>query len=182
MGWGMRITSDAAQIAIRRLSSLSVLIVLSIFLAQCESQPTLLQGGAGSPEELVQMALDRLAVLDTAGLQALRITRYEHDSLIVPNHPIGKAPRELVDLNLVYQMMIQTNIKGLRRALDDFGGNRYTVVSVDFPDTLEQYGPFRLYRTTIATVRDSVGNEFVLPIFGTIFEAEGRYKFAAYID
>ncbi len=168
------------RIAVTRMALVG-LAVLTII--QCgKRQPSLLTGGADSPEGLISLALEYLHDLDTAGMQSLRITRYEHDSLFIPNHPLGKAPKEMIDLNLVYGMMIQTNIKGLRRALDDYGGLRYELVNLDFPAPLETFGPFTVYRRTVATVRDSVGQEKILPIFGEIISDGNRYKLAAYID
>lgn len=165
------------------LASLSLMGFALLTFVQCGTkQPALLKGGGGSPEELITLALGYLHDLDTAGLQSLRITRYEHDSLFIPNHPLGRAPKELTDLNLVYQMMLQTNIKGLRRALDDYGGLRYELVKIEFPAPLETFGPFTVYRRTVATVRDSIGQERVLPIFGEIITDGIRYKLAAYVD
>jgi hypothetical protein len=158
------------------------LILLSIAHLSCGNRPTLLTGGGGSAEELVQLALDRLAANDTDALDALTITRFEHDSLLIPEMPIGKAPKELTDLNMAYVMMRRTNMKGLRRAIADYGGNQYDLVKVEFPKPIERYGPFTVYRETVATVHDTTGAEFVLPIFGSMVAAEGRFKLAAFID
>jgi hypothetical protein len=154
-----------------------------MFHVGCGKQtPELFKGGGDSPEELISMALERLAIKDTAGLQALRITRYEHDSVLIPNHPLGKAPKEMVDIDLAYKMMIQTNTKGLRRAIDDYGGMRFKLVKLEFPAPLEVFGPITVYRRVEATVRDSTGAEFVLPIFAEILTDGHRYKLAAYQD
>lgn len=167
----------------RLLVRLTTIGLMVLTLVHCSKKaPELLKGGAESPEELISLALKGLRDLDTAGMQALRITRFEHDSLFIPNHPLGKAPKEMVDLNLVYQSMIQTNIKGLRRALDDFGGLRFELVKVEFPAPLEVFGPFTVYRRTVATVRDSLGEEFVLPIFGEVITDGHRFKLSAYLD
>lgn len=157
-------------------------VAATILFSSCENKPSLLHGGADSPKALIQLSLERLAINDEAGMDSLTITRFEHDSLLIPEMPIGKSPKELTDLNMAYVMMRRTNMKGLRRALADYGGNRYMATKVEFPKPLEVYGPFTVYRETVATVRDSIGNEFMLPIFGSIVSDGRRYKLAAYID
>lgn len=168
--------------AARMLNHWTLVALVSLFVTSCGKEPTLLTGGGSSAEQLVQMALDRLAVPDEAGMDSLTITRFEHDSLLIPEMPIGKAPKEMTDINMAYVMMRRTNMKGLRRAVADYGGNRFEVVKVEFPKQLETYGPFTVYRETVATVRDSTGAEFILPIFGSIVAAQGKFKLAAYID
>lgn len=165
-----------------RLRRYAVILVLSGLVTFCQDKANLLKGGGDSPETLIQIALDNLAVNDETGLDSLTITRYEHDSLLIPQMPIGKAPKELTDLNMVYVMMRRTNMKGLRRAVEDYGGNRYELKKVEFPKPPEIYGPFTVYRETVATVRDSSGNDFVLPIFGSMVSDDSRYKLAAFID
>jgi hypothetical protein len=156
--------------------------VAALILSSCWTDHELLTGGARSPEEMAQHALDALAAYDTSGLQSLCLTRFEHDSLLIPEMPIGKAPKELTDLNMAWVMMARGNAKGLRRALDDYGGAERTVIRVEFPKTPEVYGPFSIMRETLVTVRDPEGEEYILPIFGSTVEAQGRYKLAAYVD
>lgn len=160
----------------------AIFIAMCAVVTACETKPSLLSGGGESPEQLIQLALDRLATNDEAGLDSLTITRFEHDSLLIPEMPIGKAPKEMTDINMAYVMMRRTNMKGLRRAVADHGGKRYELAHVEFPKPLETYGPFTVYRETVATVRDSAGNEFILPIFGSLVSDGVRYKLAAFID
>jgi hypothetical protein len=160
----------------------AMILGLSITAISCESKPVLLKGGGESPEGLIQIALDRLAVSDETGMDSLTITRFEHDSLLIPEMPIGKAPEEMTDLNMAYVMMRRTNMKGLRRAVADYGGRHYEVKKVEFPKPLEVYGPFTVYREILATVRDSAGNELILPIFGSMVSDGTHYKLAAFID
>lgn len=169
---------ESIRLALRFVAALC----LFALLLACSDKPTLLSGGGRSAEELIQKTLDRLAVNDVEGMDSLTITRFEHDSLLIPEMPIGKAPKEMTDINMAYVMMRRTNMKGLRRAVADYGGKKLEVVKVEFPKPLEDYGPFTVYRETIATVRDSTGAEFILPIFGSMVAARGRFKLAAFID
>lgn len=170
------------RIRVRQLRLWSMVLALSIMVAACSDNPVLLRGGGDSPEQLIQFALDKLAANHESGLDSLTITRYEHDSLLIPQMPIGQAPKELTDLNMAYVMMRRTNMKGLRRALDEYGGRQYKLKKVEFPKPLEVYGTFTVYRETLVTVSDSAANEFVLPIFGSIVSDGSRYKLAAFID
>lgn len=161
---------------------IAVIIAMCAAVTACEARPSLLKGGGDSPERLIQLALERLATNDEMGLDSLTITRFEHDSLLIPEMPIGKAPKEMTDINMAYVMMRRTDMKGLRRAVADHGGRRYELKHVAFPKPLETYGPFTVYRETVATVSDSAGNEFILPIFGSLVCDGKRYKLAAFID
>lgn len=170
------------RIRMRQLGLCTMVLALSSMLVLCSDNASLLKGGGDSPEMLIQIALDKLAANNEGGLDSLTITRYEHDSLLIPQMPIGQAPKELTDLNMAYVMMRRTNMKGLRRAIEDYGGRQYKLKKVEFPKPPEIYGSFTVYRETLVHVCDSADNEFVLPIFGSMVSDGSKYKLAAYID
>jgi hypothetical protein len=126
--------------------------------------------------------LDAIALNDTTGLQALIVSRFEHDSILVPHMPIGKDTTGSKDLDLAWFMLEQRSIKGVRRALADHGGTRFQLVSVDFAKPTETHGPLRLYKGTTVRVRDVNGEEMVLGIFGSILESNGQYKLVSIRD
>lgn len=148
----------------------------------CSKDPTLLTNGSPSPEALCQRVLEALASYDTTGLDALRLTRFEHDSVLVPNMPIGQSGRES-DLNYAWFLLDQGSQKGIRRAMRDFGGMRLELVKAEFTGKREEYGPLVAHRGMQATVRNlDSDEEFILPVFKTVLEHNGQFKLVSVRD
>jgi len=156
--------------------SLALLIV-----AGCGKRQTRLAGTSGSPEEVCRRALEALKHNDTLGLQRLRLTEFEHDSLLVPQMPASPAGLER-DMDMAWRLLDQRSIKGIRRAMEDYGGRRFSLVKVRFTKPEERFGHLVAHKGTEVTVRDSSGVELVLPIFGSILEDNGRYKLVSIRD
>jgi hypothetical protein len=126
--------------------------------------------------------LDALAVSDTAGMHALHLTRYEHDSILVPHMPIGKDTTGKTDLGFAWYLLEQNSAKGVRRAIDAHGGRQFELVSVKFNKPQEVHGPLILHKGTEVRVRAEGGEEMVLGIFGSILEQNGRFKLVSIRD
>lgn len=165
-------------------SRLLIPLLVLVTLASCgkRQQPTLLSNASGSPEEACQRVLDALASSDAEAMHGLRITRYEHDSVLVPNMPIGQADPGTTDLAYAWFLLEQNNVKGVRRAITKYGGNRFRVVSVRFTKPSQRHGPVTLHKGTEVTVTDGEGVEQVLPIFGSVIEHDGRFKVVSIRD
>lgn len=157
-------------------------LVFLMLIVGCGKTGSGLSNTSSSPAEACQRVLDALASNDTTGIHALRLSRFEHDSVLVPNMPIGKTPTSMKDLELAWYMLDQNNQKGIRRALADYGGRRLKVISVRFTKPDEHYGPLVVHKGTEVTVRDEAGAEFVMPIFGSILEEGGRFKIVSIRD
>jgi len=158
---------------------------LTVGVAGCvqnQNDVTLLTNASDSPIEACQRVLDALANSDTTAMHSLRITRFEHDSLLVPNMPIGKAEAGTTDLAYAWFLLEQNNIKGVRRAIDDYGGRTFRVVSIGFTKPVQQHGPVTLHKGTEVMAEDSTGNEIPLPIFGSVIEHGGKFKVVSIRD
>lgn len=166
------------------LSRLLIPVLLFVTLSSCgqPQQPTLLTNASGSPEEACQRVLDALAISDAEAMHGLRITRYEHDSVLVPNMPIGQADPATTDLGYAWFLLEQNNVKGIRRAITKHGGKSFRVVSVRFTKPSQKHGPVTLHKGTEVTVKDGEGIEQVLPMFGSIIEHGGRFKVVSIRD
>ena len=157
------------------------LIALTLLTNCSEPPPSRISGMMGSPEKVCQKVLDALSASDTAALNGLLLTRFEHDSVLVPLMP-SPPPGVERDMNLAWLMLYEKNVKGIRRAIDDYGGQQFTLVGVKFTKPDKLFGELRAHQGTIVTVRDSTGNEFGLPIFGSILEDHGRFKLVSFRD
>lgn len=143
---------------------------------------TLLANSSSSAEEACQRVLDALAMSDTTTMHSLRITRFEHDSVLVPNMPIGNADPATTDIGYAWFLLDQNNVKGIRRAIDDYGGQQFRVAGIRFTKPAQQHGPVTLHKGTEVTVTDTAGTELVLPIFGSIIEHGHRFKVVSIRD
>jgi hypothetical protein len=141
-----------------------------------------LTNAQGSPEEVCQAALDALAANDAQALNALRLSRVEHDSILVPQLPIGKDTTGGKDLDMAWYMLDQRCAKGIRRAIADYGGQRYELISVRFTRPAERHGPLTVHRGTEVRVRDANGDELILGIFGSILQQDGLFKLVSIRD
>lgn len=154
-------------------------LLLGLLLIACgKSAPTRLQNTFGSPEDLIQRALQAIQEEDVAGLQALCISRYEHDSVLVP--AMGK---DSVDLDLAW-FLLQANVdKGISYALSVYGKRTLKLEKVEFGGTDELYGPITLHRIPrVAVTEPPSGEKFVMTCFGTVAEEDGRFKLVSIRD
>ncbi len=164
---------------------ISLVVAISGLLIGCSrksSDASLLTNASDSPEEACQRVLNALARSDADEMHELRITRFEHDSVLVPNMPIGRSDPSTTDLGYAWFLLEQNNQKGVRRAMEDYGGIRLRVVSVEFKKPVQIYGPVRLHKGTEVIVEDPTGAQFSIPIFGSVIEHGGKYKVVSIRD
>jgi len=158
---------------------------LAIALAGCSGKSTpgetRLTYASASPEDACRRVLAALAAEDAATLDSLRLTRFEHDSILVPQLPIAQNP-ETTDLMFAGYLHQQNNVKGVRRALADYGGLQLHLVEVKFTEPENRYGTLIVHRGTRVLVSDPSGTEFELPIFGSMLEDNGNYKLVSIQD
>jgi hypothetical protein len=150
-------------------------------MAGCGQRQVRLTNTSASPEDVCQKTLDALERKDTLGLQQFLLTKFEHDSILVPLMPLPPPGVER-DMGMAWYLLDQRSIKGIRRALDDYGGQRFAFVKVRFTKLEEKFGHLVVHKGTEVTVRDSTGAENVLPIFGSILEDNGRFKLVSIRD
>jgi hypothetical protein len=141
-----------------------------------------LSRASDSPEDVCRNVLEALAASDTVALHNFVLTRFEHDSILVPQLPIGRDTSGSKDLELAWYMLNQRSIEGIRRALADHAGQRLEFVSVEFKRPKEVHGPLTIHKGTQVKVRTENGEEVVLGIFGSILEQNGRYKLVSIRD
>ena len=156
-----------------------VVLLLGLLLFGCgKSNSTRLHNTFKSPDDLIQRVLQALEENDTAGLRALCLSRYEHDSVLVP--AMGK---ENVDLDLAWFYLAANIDRGVSYAISTYGGRQLTLVSVEFRKSREKYRALNLHRNPQVTVRDqATGETFDLPIFGTVAEENGHFKLVSIRD
>lgn len=136
-----------------------------------------LRGGAPSRDELVARFSQGLAAHDTAALSALLLDAQEFAWLYYPytvytHPPYQQAP------GMVWLLTVQNSEKGLRRALERFGGRepdgtRYSCATTEPQDLNVLHGDCAVRLAGDTTDRR---------LFGTIIERAGHFKFVSYAN
>lgn len=130
-----------------------------------------------TPEALVQAVLDKLAERDEAGLLAYMVTRDEHRELFWDQLPESKH----LPFDYARHLNLRNSTKGVRRAIEKFGGQEFEVVSLRFTGEPESYDGFTIHFVDDLTVRRvSDGVTGPLPILDVIVEWHGRWKLMNY--
>lgn len=163
-----------------------IAMLLTIPMSGCGTEPTgpTLTNASPSVEDLVNRALHALRTHNEQELHELRITHYEHDSILAP------LTRDSVwmanfDLPLAWSLLDMGCQKGERRALEDYGGDSLAYQSVSYrgPDEIYANGELILHRYPSVFLKDEkTGEVFESRLFGTIMELHGQFKLISIRD
>lgn len=162
-------------------SALPIDTLLRRFRATIPDTPTVLTGGATTPEALARALLSALAAGDTAKVRSLVLSRAEFAWLHYPHTKWTKPPYEMGP-ELVWLQISAASEKGLVRLIRRYGGSPLRFEALLCPDGTERDGP-----NTVATgcqvrfaAADSAARE--LRLFGSLLNRGGRYKFISYAN
>ncbi|MFN3427407.1 MAG: hypothetical protein ACK41G_07540 [Candidatus Thermochlorobacter sp.] len=136
---------------------------------------------ARTPEELIDMALEALAKKDTTTLKNLMINEYEFRNWLWPEFP-ASLPIMNISPDFAWQNLLQNSEKGLRRALEKYGGKKFSYVSHRFLKGQDYYQTFVVHTQTRVVVADSLGRQREMKELGSFVEMNGRYKLMSYRD
>ena len=130
--------------------------------------------GRKSPEALAEAALAALFTSDAEGLDALRVTREEYETLLWPSLP----DRDHVPFDFVWSITGPRSRKARREVVSEYGGLPLVLVSVDLGEKREEYDEFTLFQEARMTVRNpETGIEGLIPLMDVIVEMGGGWKF-----
>jgi len=152
------------------------MLAATALLAACQSH-TGFEHGYGSPATLAEAVLNGIAERDRPALEALLVTRAEHEDLLWDQLPESR------DVSFIFARDLneRNSRKGLERALATFGGQRFELVRIDLTDDAEQYDGFTVhYVDRLVVRRVSDGREGTLDILDVVVEYGGRWKLMNY--
>jgi hypothetical protein len=158
-----------------RLAALAIAAALGVFSTACVNSP--LSNSFASPEALAEAVLQALEQEDREALLELIVTREEHQNLLWDQLPESSH----LPFDYARDLNERNSDKAITAALDDFGGNEFELISIEFKEDSEEYEAFTLHFGAVLTVRrvsDSV--EGTLPILDVILEYGGRWKLMNY--
>ncbi|MCS7014182.1 MAG: hypothetical protein RMI34_06800 [Chloroherpetonaceae bacterium] len=140
-----------------------------------------LSHSARTPEELIDIALEALAKRDTATLKNIMINEYEFRNWLWPEFP-ASLPVMNISPDFAWQNLLQNSEKGLRLALEKYGGKKFSYVSHRFLKGQDYYQTFIVHTQTRVVIADSLGRQREMKELGSFVEMNGRYKLMSYRD
>lgn len=136
-----------------------------------------LQGGRQTREDLFKAVIGALGKQDTAALATLALTRPEFAYLYYPTTPQGLPPYDL-DPSLLWHMLVQRSDRGIRRALNTYGGQQLRLVSQDCGPRATQEGDNLVWGPCV--LRASGRGDTISLAISRIIERNGQYKVLSY--
>ena len=138
-----------------------------------------LEGGAASRDDLIRLFVDRLEAADTAALAALTLSRAEFAWLYYPTIPEAHPPYDLAP-GLMWFMLEGNSAKGLRRALEEYGGEPLAFAGYRCEGEPRMHDANRVHPLCIVRHLAAPGGDTLeIRLFGPILEREGRFKFVS---
>lgn len=160
------------------MKHLTILLFFQIlFLISCQTHE--LSNSCNSIDALAEKVLKAIESNDAQTLDGLRINQEEFKKYLWPEFPASKND---VPYDFAWDNLNGKTIKGLRRALSDYGTQTFELESVSFKEGIEEYPTFKIHTKTVLHVKDKVGNEKKLEFCGSIVERNGEYKLLSYRD
>ncbi|MBX7152862.1 hypothetical protein K1X84_14630 [bacterium] len=138
-----------------------------------------MSNSCNSIDALAEKVLKAIESNDAQTLDGLRINQEEFKKYLWPEFPASKND---VPYDFAWDNLNGKTIKGLRRALSDYGTQTFELESVSFKEGIEEYPTFKIHTKTVLHVKDKVGNEKKLEFCGSIVERNGEYKLLSYRD
>lgn len=160
-------------------SALPIETLLHRFRATTTDTPSVLNGGAVSPEALTRGLLAALEAGDTSAVRNLAISRAEFAWIYYPHAKWTRPPYEMGP-GLVWLQITASNDKGYVRLVRRYGGRRLRFEALTCPDTGLHEGPNVVIsgcRVRFAAA-DSAARE--MQLFGSLLNRDGRYRFVSY--
>ena len=142
-------------------------------------EPSALQGGAASRDELVEGIVRALEASDTAAFESLAVDRAEFAWLYFPDAPIARSPYELSP-SLAWFRLQEGNRQGVFRALRDFGGRDLGYQGYRCAVTPVQEGENRLWTGCLVALTNGPAGAASVPLFASILERGGRFAVLSY--
>ena len=140
---------------------------------------TRLESPYGRRDSLLAAFINALSARDTAALAAMTVTPAEFAYLYYPTTPQSLPPYDL-EPGLMWQLLQQRSERGIRRALDMYGGRKLRLVSYECGTTSSREGENTVVGPCVLRLRDAAGKSLTVGLLNQILERRGRYKVLSY--
>ena len=128
-----------------------------------------------SLDSLVRRFAIALETGDTTALRRMTLTRAEFAWLYYPESPQSKPPYEL-DADMMWDQIQTRSSRGLMRAVREYSPGHLDYLRFECEAVPMQLGAVRLYNGC-RVVHTYHGKPLAEPLFGSIIERDGQFKF-----
>ena len=125
--------------------------------------------------------MSALARQDTTALARMVISREEFAWLYYPTTSQGLPPYDL-EPALLWRMLVERSDRGVRRALQKFGGQKLHFVGYDCGSGSSREGDNTIWGPCTVRFTGPSGDSVSLRFFSQIIGRGGRYKFLSYAN
>ncbi len=133
-----------------------------------------------SPEAAASEVLALVQAGDAGALRDLALSEPEFRDVVYPALPASRPGRN-TSAEFLWSLMRQRSANSLALTVDRYRGRRLELVEVDFAGETTDYGPFRVHRETVLTVRQEDGSPAVVRLFGSMIEQKGGFKVFSFV-
>jgi hypothetical protein len=148
--------------------------------AGCGGGPPAFVNTFPSKEAAAGAVVQALAARDVRRLEALAVSEDEFKTRVWPALP-ASVPAFGMPADYAWADTAAKSHAALSSLVAANGGRRFEVERVSFGDTPRDYGPFRVHPRAQLEVRDATGARGTARLFGSMLEAEGRWKVFSYV-
>jgi hypothetical protein len=156
---------------------LCVLAALAIPLAGCGAPPPHARDSAPA---LARAVLEAVESSDVDALRNLALGEQDFREHVWPELPAARAERKL-PFSYVWGDLHQKSETMLRQMLAAHGGRHYELHDIQFLAGTTPYDSYVVHRESELLVRDGMGKERRLRLFGSVLEKDGRFKIFSYV-
>jgi hypothetical protein len=132
-----------------------------------------------SAEDLSRNFLKALANNDMDSIKALRLTKEEFCQYVFPELPASKLPN--VTCDFVWHQATLKSLGGLSEMYPEHKGKKYQFVALRFEKGTDSYPTYKVHKETHVVVRDEIGRQQELRLFGSLLEMDGKYKLFSFV-
>jgi hypothetical protein len=131
-------------------------------------------------EAAAQAVLDALWTRDPERLLRLALTEGEFRTTVWPRLPASR-PEMGMPLEYLWSDTAAKSRAGLAEVLQAHGRQRLRLDRIEFGGPAVDYGVFRIHPKTALLVRDQAGRRSRIRVFGSMIEADGRWKIYSFV-
>lgn len=145
------------------------------------NEVTQLGQAASSRDQLVSEMISAIENKDSTQLRARLIDDREFIDLYYPTSFYARQPYKQSP-ELLWFLMQQNSTKGMRRALERFGGKPLHYSGYECTDSVVVEGENRIWQECRVRWAPAPGVQSPYRLFGSIIERAGRFKFVSYAN
>jgi hypothetical protein len=158
---------------------LAGLLATAALFASC-AEEVRLSNARESPEAVAAAVVAGLAARDAPGLRALALTEAEFRDIVWPRLPASRPERNL-PWDYVWNDLRAKSDAHLGELVTRWEDRGEDVVAVTFRGESTDYGPFRVHRESVVSLRARDGDPRSTRLFGSVIEMQGRFKVFSYV-